>query len=173
MAGRSFPKGGFKPVSSAGARCLRGPLCWGARWRAINNSWQGQMPDKHPAVGCWCTNGFSPGRAWSRRGKGRERAEGEGRGFFPNCSRARKDPAGKEMCSSDEGSSRLSLFVASIRGAPCFFYHHHFLGASAAGQMLPVFSHHRPRCRAPRPEKNNKEDFTAVVLVGGGEEKTA
>ncbi|EOB07693.1 hypothetical protein Anapl_16512 [Anas platyrhynchos] len=31
----------------------------------------------------------------------------------------------------------------------------------------------RPRCRAPRPEKNNKEDFTAVVLVGGGEEKTA
>lgn len=109
----------------------------------------------------------------AREGQGE--SQGGETGLLPELQQdlARKDPAGKEMCSSDEGSSRLSFFVASIRGAPWFFYHHHFLGASAAGQMLPVFSHHRPRCRAPRPEKNNKEDFTAVVLVGGGEEKTA
>lgn len=154
---------------------MRGPLCWGARWRAINNSWQGQMPDKHPAVGCWCTNGFSPGRAWSWQGKGRERAEGERRGFFPNCSRTLhvRTLRGKKCAAPMRDPAGFPLFVASIGGAPCFFYHHHFLGASAAGQMLPVFSHHRPRCRAPQPEKNNKEDFTAVVLVGGGEEKTA
>lgn len=82
-----------------------------------------------------------------REGQGESRGGGKG---LPELQQdlARKDPARKEMCSSDEGTSRPSLFVASIGGAeaaPWFFITTTFFvqqrqckrGGADAARVLP------------------------------------
>lgn len=164
----------------------------GIYWGAINNSWQGQIPYKHRCVGCLCTNHFSTGRTGNlmREEKGERRGrEGASSAQLPELQEDIKhnDPGGKETVrSSDVGTSQdfllICLFSRCLGCAPSFiavifFVRHQSnnAGADTMDQMFPC-----PCCCSPRPggplcaalrlKQNNKEDFTAVVGMGGGAE---
>lgn len=170
----------------------------GIYWGAINNSWQGQIPYEHRCVDCLCANHFSMGRARNlmREGKGERRGrEGAPSAQLPELQEDIKhnDPGGKEtVCSSDVGMSQdfllICLFSRCLGCSPpfiavIFFVRHRSnkAGADTMDQMFPLPlllqpSAGRPLSAALQLEQNNKEDFTAVVGMGGrrgGRGKTA
>ena len=125
-----------------------------------------------------------------REGKGERRGrEGAPSAQLPELQEDIKhnDPGGKETVrSSDVGTSQDFLFICLFsRCSGCspsfiaviFFVRHRSNNASAdtMGQMFPLPlllqpSAGRPLCAALQIQQNNKEDFTAVVGMGGGGE---